>query len=122
MERVYEFTQDGKNFVFIDFSGLSTDKEFLGVIDLAIPVISKYPEQSVYTITNIANLRFDSNTKSIATRYMEENKPYVRYGVLIGLDGIKKMMAKTVMKLSGRSNMHFTFTKEQAIEWLLRHG
>ena len=121
-ERVTEFTQDGKNFVLIDFSGLSSDDDFLAVIDVAIPTIGKYPEKSVYTITDITNLRFDSNTKDIAAKYMEKNKPHVKYGVIIGLDGIKKMMALTVMKLSGRKNMHFTFTKDQAVEWLLRHG
>ena len=120
MERVEVFTQNGKNIVSIDFSGLAADEDFLEVIKQATPVIAKYPEQSVYTITNIANLRFDSNTKEIAAKYMEQNKPYVKYGVLIGLDGIKKMMARTVMKISGRTNMYFTFTKEQAIEWLMQ--
>ena len=122
MERVEEFSLDGKIVVYIDFSGLSADKDFLEVIKAAEPVIARHPEDSVYTITNIANLRFDSHTKDIAAVYMEHNKPYVKHGVIIGLDGIKKMMARTVMKLSGRSNMEFAFTKEQAIEWLQKQG
>ena len=120
MARVEEFMEGGKNFVSIDLSGLSSDEDFLKVIAVAEPVIAKYPEQTVYTITNIANLRFDSHTKEIATRYMEHNKPYVKYGVIIGLDGIKKMMARAVMQLSGRTNMNFAFTREQGIEWLLK--
>ena len=120
MERVEEFTQGGKDFVYIDFSGLNMDTDFLEVIKVAEPVISKYPEKSVYTITNIANIRFDSHTKDVAARYTEHNKPYVKYGVVIGLDGIKKMMAHAVFKLSGRSNYTFAFTKERAIEWLLQ--
>ena len=119
MERVQEFTQGGKNFVSIDFSGLSADKDFYKVIEMAVPLIAKHPELSVYTITNIADLRFDSRTKEIAAKFMMHNKPFVKYGVITGLDGIKKMMARTVMMLSGRTNMHFTFSKEHAIEWLL---
>jgi len=120
MERVEEFSLAGKNFVYIDFSGLCTDQAFLEVIKIAEPVIAKYPKQSVYTITNIANLRFDSHTKEIAGTYTAHNKPYVKHGVLIGLDGIKKMMAHAVFKLSGRTNFSFAFSKEGAIEWVLK--
>ena len=120
MERVEEFTREGKNFVYIDFSGLTLDQDFLEVIKVAEPTISKYPEHSVYTITNIANLKFDSHTKEVAAVYTGHNKPYVKYGVIIGLDGIKKMMAHAVFKLSGRSNYTFAFSKEGAIEWLLK--
>lgn len=120
MGRIEEFTQAGKNFIYIDFSGLATDREFVEVINMAEPVISKYPEHSVYTITNIANLKFDTHTKEIASRYAENNKPYVKYGVIIGLDGIKKMMAQTVLKISGRTNFSYAFSKEGAIEWLLQ--
>ena len=120
MDRVEEFVQENKIFVYIDFSGLGVDKDFQEVINHAIPAISRHPENSVFTITNIANLRFDSHTKEIAAKYMTANKPYVKFGVIIGLDGIKKMMAKAVMKLSGRSNLDFAFTKEQAIEMILQ--
>jgi len=120
MERVEVFTQAGKNFVYIDFSGLSSDDDFLEVIKIAEPAISKHPEHSVYTITNISNLRFDTHTKEIAAKYTGNNKPYVKYGVVIGLDGIKKMMAHAVFKLSGRSNFSFAFSREGAIEWLLQ--
>ena len=119
MERVEEFTQAGKQFVYINFSGLASDKDFKDVINVAEPVIAKYPEKSVYTITNIANLKFDTNTKQIAAKYTKNNKPYVKFGVIIGLDGIKKMMAMTVMKLSERKNYSFAFSKEAAIELLL---
>ena len=119
-ERVEEFTRDDKIIVYIDFSGLSSDKDFLEVIGIAEPAISRHPKASVCTITNIANLKFDSHTKEIAAKYMENNKPYVKFGVIIGLDGIKKMMARTVMKLSGRSNMDFAFTREHAIEMILQ--
>jgi len=120
MDRVEEFTRAGKDFVYIDFSGLSSDEAFLEVINVAEPTIGKYPEHSVNTITNISNLRFDTLTKEIAAKYTENNKPHVKYAVIIGLDGIKKMMAQAVMKLSGRTNYHYDYSKEGAIEWILQ--
>ena len=119
MNRIEEFTIDGKNFVLIDFSNLKTDIGYLELIDSVKPVIAKYPENSLHTITNIKGVTIDSNSKEITVEYLKHNKPYVRYGVIIGLDGVKKLIAETFMRLSGRRNLHFAFTKEKAVEWLL---
>jgi len=121
MERTEEFTRDGKNFIYIDFTGLKTNEDFLEATRIVKSVIEKYPEKSLYTITNIENIRFDSFSKRLVADYMQHNAPYVKHGVVIGLDGIKKMMVNTVMKLSGRTNMSFAFTKEGAVEWILQH-
>ena len=120
MERIEEFTRDGKNFMYIDLSEYRTNEDFQRQIEIIEPLIAKYPEASLYTITNISNIRFDSKSKEIAAKYMEHNKPYVKYGVIFGLDGIKKIVFNTVLKMCGRQNMHFGFSKEKAIEWLLQ--
>jgi len=120
MERIEEFELQGKNFMYIDFSNLMTNSDFISLTENIEPMIAKYPEHSLYTVTNIANVRFDSKSTDLVIRYMKNNKPYVKFGAVIGLDGIKKLMVSTIVKLSGRSNMHFAFTREQAIEWLLQ--
>jgi len=120
MERVEEFFQDGKRFVYIDLSGLKADEDLVKVIDQAKPVIALSPENTLFTITNIADVRVDTNSKDIIVKYLEHNRPYVKCGAVIGTDGIKNMLLKTIMKLSGRSNIHFCFTKEQAVKWLLQ--
>ena len=119
-ERIEEFTRDGKIFVYIDFSGITSDEDFSELCEIAGQVIAKYPEQSLYTISNIEKVRFDSNTKEIVVNFMQSNKPYVKYGIVIGIDGIKKMMVRSVLKLSGRANLNFCFTKEEAIDRLLK--
>ena len=85
-----------------------------------MPIIAKYPANSLHTVTNIENTRFDSDSKKIMVDYMEHNKQYVRFGTVFGLDGIKRIMAKSVFNLIKRTELHFTFSKEQAIEWLLK--
>ena len=120
MERIEEFSREGKNFVYIDLSGITSDAGFLEVTKAAESAIAKYPEHSVYTITNIADVRFDSRTKEIAAKYTANNEPYVKSGVVIGLDGIKKMLVDAVLRLSGRKNLTFAFTKNGAIEIILK--
>ena len=122
MEQKYteDFTLEGRNFIYIDFSGVKSNNEFKERIKVIMPEIAKYPENSLYTITNVDNIRFDTKSKEIVAKYMTINKPYVKFGAVIGIDGIKKIMINAIFALSGRSNMYFAFTKEQAIEWLLK--
>ena len=115
-----EFTLEGRNFMYIDLSGIKSNSEFNERIKVIEPEIAKHPEKSLHTITNVENIRFDTESKEIVAQYMTRNKPYVKYGAVIGIDGIKKIMINAIFLLSGRSNMHFAFTKEQAVEWLLK--
>lgn len=118
--RIEEFIQDGKNFIYFDLSGSKTNDDYEKVIEEAKTIILKYHEQSVYTITNIRNVTFDTETKEIVAKWMKHNKPYVKCGAVIGMDGIKKIMVNAILKISNRTNMEFFNTKEQAVEWLLK--
>ena len=117
--RIEEFTHNGENFIYIDLSDFKTNEDFIRLMDITGPKIAKYPPYSLYTITNVENIRIDSESKEIVARYMVINKPYVKYGALIGLDGVKKLLIRAMFTLSGRKNMLFAFTREQAIDLLL---
>ena len=119
MERVEEFTMDGKSFIYLDFSGVSANNEFQEITEHFKKAISKYPLNSLYTITNVSDVRFDSESKAILAEYMSFNKPYVKRAVVVGVDGIKKIMGNAICKLVGRPTMYYTINKEAAIEWLL---
>jgi hypothetical protein len=118
MEHIEEFEADGKNIIYIDFSNAASEEDFITVIEQAKRTISKHTEKSVCTITNMENVRFDSNIKEIFIKYVESNKPYVKYGAAVGMDGIKKKMIEGILKLGGRPNFYFCFTKEEAVKWL----
>ena len=118
--RIEEFTKDGKNFMYLDFSNIKTHDKLIKMMELAKSKIAKYDEQSLYTITNIENLRLDLKAKEHSIEYLNTNKRYVKSGALIGMDGIKKVMIKTVIKLSGRENIFFAYSKDQAVEDFLQ--
>ena len=122
MNRVEEFTREGKSFVYIDFSGLQTNEEIARLVAQAKPVISKYPPKSIYTITNFDGLHFDRESKNLITPYTEANKPYVIAGAIIGLDGLKQIMANTIFSVSGRKDLTILSTKEEAIQYFINNG
>jgi hypothetical protein len=122
MKRIEEFKRDGRNFIYFDLSNFKSNNEFTQFIEESKPMIEKYAEKSLYTITNIENVRFDTKTKELVAQWTEHNKPYVKFGAVIGVDGIKKMMVNMIFTMSKRANMTFASSKEHAIEWLLQQG
>ena len=82
--------------------------------------IAKHPPKSVYTITNIENIKwFDPLIKDAMASYMNNNSPYIKYGAVIGLDGVNRLIVNMVIKMTARKNMYLAFSRKQAIEWLL---
>jgi len=122
VERIEEFSRGGEKFMSIDFSGFRHVEEFAALIESAKPVISKYAPGTLNTITNIENVRFDTAVKDVIVDYLNHNKPYVKIATVTGMDGVKKMMANALIKLSGRKNVFFAFTREQAIEMALQNN
>ena len=122
MERIEEFTRKGKNFIYFDLSGLQRSEDYTQLIEEAKLAIAKYSEFPVYTIININHIRFDTNVKEILVKWLEYNKPYVDYGVIVGTNGIRKIMFNSIMSAAGRMNFVCLPKKEAAIDWLLQHG
>ena len=122
MDRIEEFTRSGKSFVYIDFSGLKTNEEIAGVVARAKPVIGKYPPKSIYTITNFDGLHYNKESKNIIIPYTEANKPFVIAGAIIGMDGLKRIIANTIFTVSGRKDFTILNTKEEAVQHFINNG
>jgi len=120
--RIEEFSLYDNSFIYFDLSEFKENSEYKEFIESAKKYMVKYEEYSLFTITNIRNVKFNSETKKIIAEWMVYNKPYVKYGVVIGFDGIKRMFVNTIFKMGGRKNMMFSADREQAIDWLLRQG
>jgi hypothetical protein len=120
MERYEEFSLEGKDIMYIDLSNLTTVENFSTAIEKIESAIARHQKDSLYTITNLEGVRIDTFSKDTFVKYAAHNKPYVKKGVLMGLDGVKKMIATTILKIAGRDKFHIAFTKEKAIEWILQ--
>jgi len=120
MEYYQEFSVEGKNIVYIDFSVAKTSEDFSEAFEKIERAVACYPKNSIYTITNMAGTRIDTFSKDNFIKYAEHNKPYVKKGVLIGVDGITKIVIGNIFDKAGRDKFHIAFTKEKAIEWILQ--
>jgi len=115
-----EFSVEGRNIIYIDFSQAKTPEDYSTAFEEVGRAIAGYPENSLYTITNMAGTRIDTFSKDAFIKYAEHNKPYVKKGVVIGLDGVTKMIVNSIVEKAARDKFHIAFTKEKAIEWILQ--
>ena len=115
-----EFSLEGKNIIYIDLSHIKAAEEFSAAFEEIKPAIAAYPENSLYTITNLAGSVLDTFSREAFIKYIEHNKPYVKKASMIGLDGVAKMAAAKLIEKTGRDKFHIAFTKEKAIEWILQ--
>ena len=116
MGRVAFIKHNGKEILFLDFSNCKPE-DVLPVIDEAKKAIRTRPENSVLTLTNVTNTRFDERVSEQMKQFTTHNKPYVRAAALVGVEGIKKIILQAVMLFSKRK-FHTFETIESAKNWL----
>jgi len=120
LERIEKFACADKKFIYFNLSNFKTKEEFFQFIQSAKSIIERYEHNSVYTITNIEGVRFDSEVKKIVAGWAEHNKPYVIKGAIIGVDGMKRIFINSILVITGRKNLIFAAAREQAIAQLIK--
>ena len=115
--RVKFITHQEKEILFLDFSNSETD-EVLRVIEDAKRVISRRPEQSVLTLTDVTNARFNEEVGEGMKQLTAHNKPYVKAAAVVGITGLKKIIFGAVMAFAKRNIESFDDV-EQAKKWLV---
>lgn len=118
LERIEVFEREEKQVLYYDLSSIKTNAELAEVIASAKEAISVYGHNSVYTITNITRIAFDSKTKELASDWMAFNKPFVIGAAFIGVTGVRKIMMEAVFALSSRKNVHLFHDMDEALSWL----
>jgi len=120
IDRIEKFNCADKKFLYFNLSNFKTKEEFFEFIQSAKSIIERYEHNSVCTITNIEGVRFDSEVKQIVAEWIEHNKPYVINGAVIGVDGMKRIFINSILLMTGRKNLTFAATREQAVALLLK--
>ena len=115
---IREFQRSGKDFIYFDISGLTDNEQFEKFAGAAKELIQKYPPKSVYVITSTMNF-FDTRTKEICADWIIFNKSYVAASALVDINGLTRMVAKSIYKQAEREFAEPFPTMEQAIGWLL---
>ncbi|SHJ90715.1 hypothetical protein SAMN04488028_102100 [Reichenbachiella agariperforans] len=102
--------------IYTNLSGLAKEEGF-EVLQEAVDVISQYPPKSVYSLINVEGIKINSAFIDEIKRVGKSNAPYVKGTAAVGLTSMTKLIARTMIKFTGRKAELFD-TVEDAKEWL----
>jgi hypothetical protein len=117
MPRTQQIVHNGKRIYHLDFSNLSSIEEIKGLVDEGARYIRSQPNGSVYALTNIQDMHFNSEIKDIFGTFIKGNKPYIKASAVVGLNGLQQIVYNGLMALTGRDIKAFK-TINEAKEWL----
>jgi hypothetical protein len=118
-DRVKFITHEGREILYLNFADCRTD-EALAVIEVSKKVIRTKPEQSVLTLTDVTNARFDDRVTEEMKNFTAHNKPFVKAAAVVGIAGLKKILFEAVMMFSKRK-LHTFDTLDLAKDWLVKN-
>ena len=111
-------TYKGKRIVFNDFSN-SVNEEILATMKEAVELIRTQPPESVYVITDTGgSSMYNKEIAAAFKEFVAGNKPFVKMSVVVGIDGIKKVLYDAVILFSRRKNLILMNSIDEAKEFL----
>ena len=106
-----------KDVVIIDISNQSAIDIVKGLRSAQEEII-KYPENSLLVLTDATNAVYNSLTSTVIKDFAEHNTKYVKASAVVGVDGIKGVLVKTVSMITKRDIQNFT-NQNEALDWLV---
>ena len=117
MERIQFIQHQGKQILHLDFTHANAD-EVLQIIRDATAVIAAQPAQSLRTLTDVTEMKFNTEAAEALKEFARHNKPYVTAGAVVGITGLKQIIYNAVVKFSGRNLVAFA-SVGRAKDWLV---
>ena len=114
-------SREGIPILYVDFSIMKTKEEVLDLISLAKKSISIRPPKSIFTLTNLSNMYFNTEVYTAISDYARMNEPYVKASAVVGLSGLMMIFYNGFLKLSKRDVRAFS-TEEEAVNYLLEYS
>jgi hypothetical protein len=117
MAQVSWIEYKGKKMLYMNYSD-STTEEVIKCTEETIEIVKKEPPLSVLGIVDVRNSPFDTATSAAMKKLADSNKPYIKMSVVVGVEGIKQIIYKAVLKFTGRKNLLLKNTIEEARDFL----
>ncbi len=116
MARVKLITHAGKEILSIDMSQCDA-AAFRLVAAEAQPLVAKCDPKSLLTLTNLAGVGTDANTRDAIREFIAQNKPFVKASALYGVSGIARAIGGALIAATGR-RMKIFDSEGDALAWL----
>jgi len=102
---------------YVNFSEMKTKEEIFDLIESSKKVIRSQSPKSVFALTNMTNMYFNTEVYNAVTQYAKGNEPYVRASAVVGLNGLMQIFYNSFLKFSNRDVKAFR-TEDEAVLYL----
>lgn len=116
--RVKFITHRGARILHLDFTQAHPG-EVLQIIQHAKNVIAAQPPRSIRTLTDVTDLKFNTEASEAMKAFASHNKPFVEAAAVVGVTGLKRIIYNAVVKFSGRNLVAFD-SHGEAKDWLVQ--
>ncbi len=118
MKRIQIIDYKDKEIIYLDFSDCNVDEVF-EIIEVAKKIIRVQPHNSVLTLTNVTGTKYNREVIQALKEFANDNKPFVKAGAVVGIDGLKRIVYDAITRFSGRNLPAFN-DNEKAKDWLTK--
>ena len=94
----------GKSVVVVDCSSMPINDTSAvdDVLKEGSKLISTCGPKSAYVITNVSKTGFNSQITDVFKSYASRNTPYVKVSIIVGMEGLQKIVFNAIKVLTGR--------------------
>ena len=107
-----------KSILLLDFTNMDNMADALEVIDFARQTVAGQPPNSLLTLSDISGSRYDRDVTAALQELARHNKPFVLAGAAVGVSGLQKVVFRSILAISGRTNIKLFDDRESAMDWL----
>jgi predicted SPOUT superfamily RNA methylase MTH1 len=108
-----------KTVIVVDVSNKDSDQtaEIKACLKQGSALVATKPEKSVYIITNVANVKFNSDISTAFKEYAAANTKYIKESVIVGLGGMQTIVFQAIKAMTKRE-FHLSATMDEARAYL----
>ncbi len=107
----------GVKILYEDVSQSKAD-DILCFIQGAKPIIASQPKNSVLALVNVKDASFDTTITNALRDFMKSNAPYIKCAAVYGVDGLKEVVFRGILAVTGRKNVVLCKTLEEGKDYL----
>jgi hypothetical protein len=117
MDRVRFIEHKGKNILVVDLSDSKGSETTGAILAAAREKIDIQPPKSLLLLTNVTGTHYNTEGAEALKAYTKANTPFIKASAAVGVVGIKLILYKAILKLTGRQ-IAAVGSVEAGLDWL----
>jgi hypothetical protein len=107
----------GKKILYEDYSGCNSGT-LKPLLEKAAGMIHSQQTASVLALVNVEDTRYNKEASALMKEFVKGNTPYIKCSAITGMDGLKSVILRGIIAVTGRKNLMVFPDIEKAKDYL----